>query len=147
MERLIGLINGAIKKVLGRAFVSLSTLQAIVVEVEVHLNSRLLTYVSSELDDPDPLTPTHVLYGRCIVTLPHLPVEEDELNDPDYKEKSTRMEITRRANIQARLLQHRWKNDYLTSLWEFRVITGNNHQRIRIGDVVLVHDDVLPRNK
>ena len=88
-ECLIGLTKNAIKKVLGRAFVSLSTLQTIVVEVEAHLNNRPLTYVSSEFDDPDPLTPAHLLYGRCIVTLPQMPVEKDELNDPDYGEKST----------------------------------------------------------
>ena len=148
-EYLIGLTKAAIKKVLGRAFVSLSTLQTIIVEVEAHLNNRPLNYVSSELDDPDPLIPTHLLYGRYIVTQPHLPVE-DELNDPDYKEKSTQTEMTRRAKVQAKLLQHfwvRWKIDYLTSLREFHVTTGNNQQRIRIGEAVLVHDDVLPRNK
>ena len=82
----IGSTKGAIKKVLQRVFVSLSTLQKIAIEVEAHLNHRPLTYVSSEFDDPDPLTP---LYGRCIVTLPHLTVEEDEISDSDYKEKST----------------------------------------------------------
>ena len=46
-EHLIGLTKAAIKKVLGRVFVSLSTT---IVEVEAHLNNRPLTYVSSESD-------------------------------------------------------------------------------------------------
>ena len=66
-----------------------------------------------------------------------MPVEEDELNDPDYGEKFTRTEMTRRAKVQAKRLQHfwaRWKNDYLTSLHEFHFTTGNNHQIVKIGD-------------
>ena len=35
----------------------------------------------------------------------------------------------------------RWKLEYLTSLREFHKTTGNNTQQVRIGDVVLVHDD------
>ena len=105
-ERLIGLTKTCYKEFLGRAFVSLSTLQTIVVEIEAHLNNRPLIYVSSEFDDPDPLTPAHLLYGRCIVTLPHMPVEGNELNDPGYGEKFTPTEITRRAKVQVKPLQH-----------------------------------------
>ena len=42
------------------------------------------------------------------------------------------------------ILKHfwrRWKLEYLTSLREFHKTTGNNIQQVRIGDVVLVHDD------
>ena len=35
----------------------------------------------------------------------------------------------------------RWKHEYLTSLREFHGSTGDNRQRIKIGDVVLVHDE------
>ena len=119
-ECLIGLTKAALKKVLGRAFVSLATLQTTVVEIEAHLNNRPLTYISSKIDDLNPLTPAHLLYGRCIILLPHAPVDEDEVNDPSYKDTS-KSEITRRAKIQASLLQNfwfRWKRDYLTAIRE-----------------------------
>jgi len=38
-ERLIGLTKAALKKVLGWAFISLATLQTMVVEMEAHLNN------------------------------------------------------------------------------------------------------------
>jgi len=142
-ERLIGLTKNALKKVLGRAFVSLSTLQTITAEIEAHLNNRPLTYVSSEIDDPEPLTPAHLLYGRRIITLPHVQVEEDEIDDPDYRDPSQK-ELTKRAKVQAQLLDHfwnRWKHDYLTSLRESHRTTGFNTQEIRIGDVVTVHNE------
>ena len=35
----------------------------------------------------------------------------------------------------------RWKSEYLTSLREFHRTTGKNTEIIKVGDVVLVHDD------
>ena len=70
-ERLVGLTKAAIKKVLGRRHVSLPTLETIIMEIEAILNDRPLTYVSSELMDPEPLTPSHLLHGRRITCLPH----------------------------------------------------------------------------
>ena len=63
-ERLIGLTKSTLKKVLGRAFVSLIMLQTVIVEIEAVLNDCPLTYVLSEINDPEPLTPSHLLYGR-----------------------------------------------------------------------------------
>jgi len=62
-ERLIGLTKMALKKVLGRAFVTPTVLQTLIVEIEAVLNNRPLTYVLSDLNDPEPLTPSHMLCG------------------------------------------------------------------------------------
>ncbi|XP_065918376.1 uncharacterized protein [Dysidea avara] len=143
-ERLIGLTKTALKKVLGRTFATLSSLQTLVVEVEAILNDRPLTYVSPDERDPEPLTPAHMLYGRRITSLPHPMVEDDELDDPSY---GTESDLKKRANTQALILKHfwkRWKLEYLTSqssLRELHKTTGNNIQKVQIGDVVLVHDD------
>ena len=48
-ERLIGLTKSSIKKTLGRAHITLLTLQTIVVEIEALLNDRPLTYVSDDI--------------------------------------------------------------------------------------------------
>ena len=60
-ERLVGLTKQALKKTLGRAHVTLPSLQTLVVEIEAHLNNRPLTYVCSDFNDPQPLTPSHLL--------------------------------------------------------------------------------------
>ena len=139
-ERLIGLTKGCIKKVLGRSHISLVMLQTMVVEIEATLNNRPLTYVSSDISDPHPLTPSDLLYGRRIVSLPHELVV-DELKDPDYGDVS---EIKRRAKTQAHLIrnfQTRWRHEYLTSLREFHRASGNNLQQVKVGDVVLIHGE------
>lgn len=140
-ERLIGLTKMSIKKVLGRAHISLLMLQTIIVEIEALLNDRPITYASSDIQDAEPLTPAHLLYGRRITTLPYRHVEDDEWEDPTLGEDS---QVKRRAKLQALTLKHfrsRWQHEYLTSLREFHRATGNNQQKIKVGDIVLVHDD------
>ena len=87
-ERLIGLTKTAIKKTLGRAHVNLEVLQTIVIEVELILNDRPLTYFSDDIRDPEPLTPSHLLHGRRLTSLPHESVSVEDIQDPSYSEKT-----------------------------------------------------------
>ena len=115
-------------------------LQTRVVEIEATVNDRPLIYVSSDISDPHPLTPSDLLYGRKIVSLPREHVV-DKLEDPDYGEFS---KIKRQAKAQAHLIrnfQTRWRHEYLTSLHEFHRTSGNNSQQIKVGDIVLMHDE------
>ena len=73
-----------------------------VVEIKAVLNNRPLTYTSSDIDDPQPLTPAHLLYGRKIVRLPHECLAED-IKDPDY---GTESQLRRQARTQAHLLKN-----------------------------------------
>jgi hypothetical protein len=65
-ERLIGLTKNSLKKVLGKANVTLEELQTISSETEAILNDRPLTHVSSELEDAEPLTdnPIYCMAGE-----------------------------------------------------------------------------------
>ena len=83
-EHLIGLTKGAIKKTLGRACITLLSLQTIIVEIEALLNDRPLTYVSDDISDLKLLTPAHILHGRRLTRLLHEGALADELHDPSY---------------------------------------------------------------
>ena len=110
-----------------------------VVEIEAVLNDRPLTYISEDSQDPEPLTSSHLLYGRRITILPYEHVTD--IHDTDYGDTS---DISKRARTLAHLLEHfknRWKHEYLTSLHQFHKASGHNSQRIKVGDVVLIHDD------
>ena len=67
---------------LGRTFISLITLQTIVAEIEAVLNDCPLTYILTDLNDPEPPCPSHLLYGRKIMALPYPHVSD--ISDPDY---------------------------------------------------------------
>lgn len=142
-ERLIGLTKQAIKKTLGRAFITLPQLETIVVEVEAMLNDRPLTYVSSDNSDPEPLTPSHLLYGRRIQSIPCPLDDPGEIEDPTYiSGDNMRKRLDRRGKL-IRDFWSRWKREYLTSLREFNrlKVLGSNKQIIKKGDVVIIHDD------
>ena len=146
-ERLVGLTKNALKKTLGRAFITLSSLQTLIVEIEAHLNNRPLTYVSSESNEPEPLTPSHLLYGRMINIVPHPFTTQDEVSDEDFQEVGSKLHhtLSKKAKTQALIIQHfwgRWKKEYLTSLRETHTTSsGSNKENIRVGDVVIIHDD------
>jgi len=74
-----------------------------VVEIEVTLNDRPLTYVSSDARDPVPVSPADLLYGRRSTSLPYGHVEEDELTDPTFGDEA---QIQKRAKQQALIIQH-----------------------------------------
>ena len=80
-ERMIGLTKQVVKKTLRRAHISREQLEIIIVEEEAVLNDRPLTYVSSDLADPEPLTPSYLLYGRRVQMIPHDLENFDYLKD------------------------------------------------------------------
>ena len=132
----------SLKKVLGRANISLLMLETLVTEIEALLNDRPLTYVSSDAQDAERLIPAHLLYGRKIIILPCEKVEDDELEDLNFGEDS---QIKRRAKLLALTLKHfccKWKHEYLTALRESHKPSENNNQAIKVGDIVLIHDDI-----
>lgn len=130
---------------LGRTFTTLPILQTLIVEVEAVLNDRPLTYLSSDIKDLQPLTPSNLIYGHRIVMLPHLLCEDDETTDESFQIGGSDTLLRRRAKTQALLMKHfwvRWKQEYLTSLREFHRTTGRNDQNVNVGEVVLIHDDI-----
>ena len=56
-------------KAVGRANFSLDELLTAVVEIEAVINSRPLSYISSA-DYEEPLTPSHLVFGRRLLNLP-----------------------------------------------------------------------------
>ncbi|XP_071141981.1 uncharacterized protein [Mytilus edulis] len=143
-ERLIGLTKNCIKKVLGRSLIQIELLRTIVTEVEAILNDRPLKYVSSDPLD-EPLTPSHLLYGRRITSLPYPTNQELEHSQNDMTHKSTNKLFKMKTQI-IQSFWYKWKHEYLTALREYHRNTGNNKQLVSIGDVVQIYDD-SPRIK
>ena len=69
------------KKVIGKSTLNYDQLVTLVVKVESVLNSKPLTYLSMD-DLEEPVTPSHLICGYRVLSLPN--IEISDLSDPDY---------------------------------------------------------------
>ncbi|KAL5457182.1 hypothetical protein EMCRGX_G034427 [Ephydatia muelleri] len=147
-ERLIQSVKRCLRKVIGRAKLSYDELMTTLVEVEATLNSRPISYLSSE-DFEEPLTPSHLLIGRRVITLPDVVVTREE--DPDFKDTDTRVDLNRRMRYLSLVMVtfwKRWRSEYLTALRERHAHDpglGKPPSKVAVGDVVLIYNPDRPR--
>ena len=124
---------------LGQAKLSHDELLTALVEVEMVLNSRPLTVVSTE-DLEEPLTPSHLIMGRRLMDAPEPPGPE-----PDEFEVNCDVITKRARHLRATIDQfwQRWRKEYLVGLREMHSQRKKNScaPRITVGDVVVIHDD------
>ena len=129
-ERLVGTCKRGLRTVLRGRKVSFRELETILVELEMVVNSRPLTYVS-ELDEV--LTPNHFLLGL----------------GPDLSLISRDVEPFTQAWRARRSLANnlwvRWRKEYLTSLRSWRRHELKDKPLPKVGDVCLVRLPNSPR--
>ncbi len=121
-ERMVKCVKLCLKKVLANARLTFDELNTTLVEIEAVLNCRPLTYLYSDSTE-EALTPSHLLLGRRLLTLPAEPYSED---DPDYKDEAN---LPSRARYLALKLSHfrrRWRKEYLLELREHHRISRAN---------------------
>ena len=145
-ERLVGLLKGSLKKTLGQAKLTLDELTTVVVEIEMIMNSRPLTYTSTD-DLEEPLTPSHLFMGRRILSLPEGSVD-DEIDDNDYHVSQD--DLNKRLQYLSRVMNHfwrRWRSEYLVELRNEHGRVNKQHgtESVCAGDIVIVHDKDHPR--
>ncbi|KRX39787.1 hypothetical protein T05_5703 [Trichinella murrelli] len=92
-ERIVRTVKELLKKVLGNTRLEEDELRTVLCEIEARINSRPLTFVGDDPNDPNPLTPFHFLIGREYRNVHNIPHGED--NDPTYGAPTTK-ELSRR---------------------------------------------------
>ncbi|KAL0146798.1 hypothetical protein M9458_057737 [Cirrhinus mrigala] len=132
-----------VRKVLGRASLTFEEISTLLTEVEATLNSRPLTFVHNEVDEPQPLTPAHFLVGERLTALPPKPFPADHDHLTVSKE-----EMTRRWRYRNRLmtnLWNRWWKDYLLDLKSAHSCSPQKPTELKTGDIVFIGDANMPR--
>ena len=82
---LVGMAKTVLSKMVGRSKVTLVELQTAVCEIEAVLIDRKLTRIPTDVNEIEPLTPSHLLYGQRITIIPYDATAEEEMDDPSYR--------------------------------------------------------------
>ena len=147
-ERLIQKTKRCLWKTLRNAKLNYDESHTALVEVEGTLNSRPLTYVSSDDDPEEPLTPSHLMYGRRILSLPQVIGNRDTSLDHTVSSE----DLPRRRKYLGLLLEHfwrRWSREYVTELRNMHRQKSRPRSSIAVseGNVVTVFEDNLPHSQ
>ena len=141
-ERMVRSTKRCLKKVVGHKRLTYEELLTILVEIEAVINNRPLTYVD-ENDLDQVLTPSHLFCGRRTLDL-----ATDSNTDPV---EIGRNDGVKRMRLVHSIIEHfwrRWSKEYLVDLREsHKMRTKQKKLKIDEGDVVLIHEDHVKRNK
>ena len=131
-ERIIGLTKQAMYKVIGNARLKLNELEEILLDVEITLNNRPLSYVEDDVQLPL-LTPNMMLLGQKNALLEQ---EVAQIKDKDLRRRAKYLQRCRDN------LWRRWKTEYLRTLRERHNLKFKDREpHIAVGEVVLIRGD------
>ncbi len=134
-EREVRSVKSALYTVLGSQSVPEEVLMTVLLEVEAILNSKPLGYVSSDVADADPVTPSSLLMGRPDGSLPQVIYPESEMLSRSK---------WRHSQVLADRFWSRFIRDYLPSL-QTRQKWQASPPDLREHTYVMIVDPQLPR--
>ena len=131
-ERLVGIVKQVLYKSIDRAVLDFDELEDVLLDVEIAVNNRPLSYAEDDVQLPV-LTPNLIMYGQSNL-LPEADV--DSIEETDLRKRARYL---RRCND---LLWSRWTNEYLRSLRERHNLKHKSKSlSLKVGDVVLIRSD------
>lgn len=119
---------------IGNTTLTFEELSTICCRIEAVLNSRPLSYIDSDPNDPQPLTPGHFLIGKSLLSLP-----EEDLSD----QKISDMKRYRRTTQIFQHFHKRWLKEYLPQLQK-RTKNFTRTSEFKVGQVVLMCEENAP---
>ena len=145
-ERMVQTVKRALRKTLKNARLTQEERLTTITEIEATINSRPFCYVYSEEVD-NVLKPSHVIIGKRILNIPD---PESPKNAEIIYESDTLSVITKRMKFLATILRQYWTQwkHHLTELREYHRLKAKREGTsfVKENDIVIVHDDSLPRN-
>ena len=138
-ERLIGLVKQSLYKTIGRANLSWNELQEVLLDLEITLNNRPLSYVEDDVEFPI-ITPNSLMFGNP----PQRSLEEDP-SSIDDRELRRRVKHVQKCK---QMLWNRWTNEYVRGLRErHNMLNKSKKLLLKEGDVVLIKGDDKNKGK
>lgn len=125
-----------LRRILGATLLTFEELATTLTQIEAILNSRPISPMSDNINDPQALTPGHFLIGEPM----------NAASDPCVPQKISPL---RRWQLLQQYTQHfwqRWRREYIVTLQQ-RYKWNTQHTNINIGSLALIIDDNTPPTK
>ena len=130
-ERLIGLTKQTLYRTIGKAHLKWEELEEVLLDIEVNLNNRPLTYIEDDIAH-QPLTPNSILLGRDVV----LPPDQEVTSENEGEKFRKRQKYVQKCKQAA---WKRFQHEYLVALRERHNLNHKGKDaNIQIGDVVII---------
>ena len=129
---MVGLVKQALYKTIGKAHLTWSELQDVLLDIETALNNRPLSYLDDDIQIPV-LTPNSLMFGR-----PNLIPEEnaESLDNANLRKRAKYLQRCKNA------LWTRWSSQYFKRLRERHNLKHREKENVvKPGDVVLIKGD------
>lgn len=136
-ERLVQSAKKHLKAIVGDRLLGEFALRTLFTEVEFIMNNRPIVAASDDPADLEALTPNHLLLQRKATGLPlGVFVKEDHFGRKQW----------RKVQYLTDIFWKRWISEYLPTLTE-REKWLKDQRNVRAGDLVLIVEENVPRNK
>jgi len=135
-ERLIRSVRRILHSMIGERLLNDESLRTFLTEVEKIMNDRPITKVSSDPNDFQALTPSHILLLRQNPCLPPEDVQETDKYKARWKH----------VHLLANEFWTRWTKEYVLTLQE-RQKWLHKKPNLKVGDLVLLADKNIPRGQ
>ena len=137
-ERIIGLTKQAMFKTIGGANLKWEELQEVLLDVEITLNNRPLSYVEDDIQLPL-LTPNMMMLGTSNALLQP---DVGRIENKDLRKRAKYLQKCREN------LWKRWRSEYLRALRERHSLQFKDSEpKIREGDVIVIKGDEKNRGE
>ena len=131
-ERMIGVVKTSLAVSLRNRTLNEEEFRTAIAEAQAVVNSRPLTYFNNDVND-EPLTPMHLLRGTAVMSLPPLPICEEE---PSQQARRNHSQLVDALHA----FRKRWRREYLTSLIQRHERLQGHQAPLRVGEIVLLQD-------
>ncbi|XP_028403379.1 uncharacterized protein LOC114526078 [Dendronephthya gigantea] len=129
-ERLIKEIKKTLYKTMGRSHLYYDQMEAIVMDIERHLNNRPLTYLESHNGEEQVLKPNVIMWGQNSHVVEDCEIEGDEVS-----------KLHARLMMKQQHVWRRWEKEYIHGLLENHSIHRGAGNVPEVGEIVLVISD------
>jgi hypothetical protein len=136
-ERMVGLVKNCLFKSIGNGCLTWEELEDVLLDIEITLNNRPLSYIEDDLQHPI-LTPNSLMFVSSNV-LPEM--QSHRVEDGDLRKRAKFLKRCKDA------VWKRWKNEYVRGLRERHIMLKGKPFVLSVGDVVIIKSDERNRGE